>query len=500
MTEISQNGNLHLTSGRLLARNTLWNLAGNGAPLLVAVFSIPILIHGLGKDRFGVLTLAWALIGYASLFDIGLGRALTQLVAKKLGGGEDHEIPALAWTSLLLMAALGAVGTVVIFAISPWLVHHALKIPEGIQPEVLRSFYMLGLAVPAVIATAGLRGLLEAHQRFDLVTALRIPTGVFTFVGPLLALPFSRSLVPVVGILVAGRFLGCLAHVLVCFKVIPELRQRVAWHGPSAVPLLQFGGWMTVSNIVGPLMVTLDRFVIGALVSLTAVTYYATPYEVVTKVLLLPAALVGVLFPAFSTGFVQDRERTALLFDRSVKSLFLVLFPAMLCTVALAQDGLRLWLGAEFAQHSFRVLQWLAVGVFINSLAYVPFALLQGVGRPDLTAMLHLIELPLYLGLLWWLIGARGIEGAAIAWTARVAVDALFLFVLTRRFVPGKNPMRVRRALLLATALLILALATLLQGPIVKMVFLLGTILSYVLVAWFRMLTPEERALAQIYR
>ena len=103
-------GNLHLTSGRLLARNTLWNLAGNGAPLLVAVFSIPILIHGLGKDRFGVLTLAWALIGYASLFDIGLGRALTQLVAKKLGGGEDHEIPALAWTSLLLMAALGAVA------------------------------------------------------------------------------------------------------------------------------------------------------------------------------------------------------------------------------------------------------------------------------------------------------------------------------------------------------------------------------------------------------
>src|SRR6185437_4911702 len=149
MTEISQNGNLHLTSGRLLARNTLWNLAGNGAPLIVAVFSIPILIHGLGKDRFGVLTLAWALIGYASLFDIGLGRALTQLVAKKLGSGEDHEIPALAWTSLLLMAALGAVGTVVILAISPWLVHHALKIPEGIQTEVLRSFYLLGLAVPA---------------------------------------------------------------------------------------------------------------------------------------------------------------------------------------------------------------------------------------------------------------------------------------------------------------------------------------------------------------
>jgi O-antigen/teichoic acid export membrane protein len=394
----------------------------------------------LGKDRFGMLTLAWALIGYASLFDIGLGRALTQLVAKKLGNGESHEIPALAWTSLLLMLALGAAGTVAIIAISPWLAHHALKIPEGIQPEVLRGFYLLGLAVPAVITTAGLRGLLEAHQRFDLITTLRIPTGVLTFVGPLLVLPFSRSLVPVVGVLVAGRFLACLAHLLVCFRMIPELRRRVAWHGPSAVPLLQYGGWITVSNIVGPLMVTLDRFLIGGLVSTTAVAYYATPYEVVTKFWLLPGALMGVMFPAFSASFEQDRNRIAALYKRCVKYVFLVLFPLVLLTVVLAHRGLALWLGADFAQHSFRVLQWLALGVLINSLAQVPFALVQGAGRPDLTAKLHLIELPVYLLALWWLISTYGVVGAAIAWTARVGVDALVLFVMAQRsFLAGSS-------------------------------------------------------------
>jgi O-antigen/teichoic acid export membrane protein len=430
-------GNLHLTSGRLLARNTVWNLIGNGAPLIVAVFSIPILIHGLGKDRFGVLTLAWALIGYASLFDIGLGRALTQLVAKKLGSGEDHEIPALAWTSLLLMLGLGVVGAAVIGAISPWLVHHALKIPEGIQPEVLRAFYLLGLAVPAVITTAGLRGLLEAHQRFDLITALRVPTGIFTFAGPLLALPFSKSLVPVVGILVGGRFAGCLAHLLICFRVVPELRHRVAWHGPSAGPLLRFGGWMTVSNVVSPLMVSMDRFVIGALASMAAVAYYATPYEVVTKVLLIPGALVGVMFPAFSAGFVQDRNRTALLFARSVKYILLAVFPIVLLMVIFARSGLTVWLGADFARHSTRVVQWLALGVLANSLALVPFSFVQGIGRPDLTAKLHLIELPAYLLALWWLISKLGVEGAAIAWAARVGIDALLLFWIARGFLRG---------------------------------------------------------------
>jgi O-antigen/teichoic acid export membrane protein len=453
----------------------------------------------LGQDRFGVLTLAWALIGYASLFDLGLGRALTQLVAKKMGAGEDHEVPRIFWTSLFLMLLLGIVGAAVVVLISPWLVHSALHISAGLQRETLRSFYLLGLSLPVVITTAGLRGFLEAHQRFGLINALRIPLTVFSFAGPLLVLPFSHSLFPVVAVLVAGRVVGWVIHLVICLRVMPALRDQIAWHHPSVGPLLSFGGWMTVTNVVSPLMVSLDRFFIGALVSLTAVAYYATPYEVVTKFLFLPGALMGVMFPAFTASFAQDRERTALLFDRSVKSLLLVSFPVMLCSVVLAQDVLKLWLGADFAVHSFRVLQFLAVGVFANSLAQVPFALLQGVGRPDLTATLHLIELPLYLGLLWWLISTRGIEGAAIAWSARVAFDALFLFGLSRRFVP-RSPIRLQTAVLTAIALGILALAALLHGPIVKGLFLFGTILCFVLVMWFRILSPEERTLTQSYR
>jgi O-antigen/teichoic acid export membrane protein len=500
MIETQNRNTTKLTSGSLLARNTLWNVLGSGAPMAVAVFSIPILIRGLGKERFGVLTLAWALIGYASLFDLGLGRALTQLVARKLGAGEDRDVPTLVWTSLLLMLLLGVLGTVVIASISPWLVHHALNVPAALQNETLHSFYLLGLSVPVVITAAGLRGLLEAHQRFGLINTLRIPLGVFTFVGPLLVLPFSKSLVPVVATLLVGRVAGWAAHLALCLRIVPQLRRSITWQRSAVGPLLRVGGWMTVTNVVSPLLVTLDRFFIGAMVSMTAVAYYATPYEVVTKFLLLPGALMGVMFPAFSTGFAQDKNRTGLLFDRSVKSLFLVLFPIMLCTVALAHDGLRLWLGAEFAQHSFRVLQWLAVGVFVNSLALVPLTLLQAVGRPDLTATLHLIELPLYLGLLWWMIGTRGFEGAAIAWTARVTFDALFMFGLAKKFVPGTSPVKLRTLLLTAIALLTLAVAGYVEGPVVKTLFLFGTILSFVLVTWFRILTPEERTLAQNYR
>jgi O-antigen/teichoic acid export membrane protein len=368
-----------------------------------------------------------------------------------LGSGEGHEVPRVVWTSLLLMLALGVFGAAIIALISPWLAHHALKIPAEMQSEVLRSFLLLGLAVPAVITTAGLRGLLEAHQRFDLVSALRIPTGIFTFVGPLLVLPFSHSLVPVVGILVAGRLLGCLAHLLVCFRVVPELRRRIAWHRASAGPLLRFGSWMTVSNIVGPLMLYMDRFVIGATVSAAAVAYYATPYEVVTKLFVVSGAISAVMLPAFSLTTLEGRQRSARLYHRSLGYTIAGFLPVTLALMFGAKFGLSLWIGADFASHSYRIAQLLLIGTFSLAIASLPFVLIQGQGRPDIPAKLNLAEIPLYAAGLYWLIQRYGVTGAAAAWALRATADAALLFYFAHRL--NRDPsLEVSRMQMISTA------------------------------------------------
>ena len=495
MSETSPNS--HLTSGRLLARNTVWNLVGTIAPISVAVSAVPWLIHRIGTDRFGVLTLAWVVVGYFSLFDLGFGRALTKVVAEKLGAGAGEDIPGLYWTSLTLMALFGAVGAGVMAILSPWLVHSVLRIPMAIQSETLRSFYLLAASLPIVIATTAMRGFLEAHQRFSLSTAVRVPLGIFTFAGPLFVVPFTTSLVPIVAVLVAARVGACAASWGLCLQIDPRLASGIALRWGLAGSLFRFGGWMTVSNLVSPLMVYLDRFLIGAVASASAVAYYATPWEAVTKLLMLPAAVVGVLFPAFSTGFAQDHARAKLLFLRGVKYTFLAMFPFVFVVVVFAREGLTLWLGPEFARQSTMVLQWLAVGVLFNGIAQVPFALVQGAGRANFTGKIHLLELPAYLASLWLLVRSRGIDGAAIAWTVRVALDALVLFACSFRLL-GARPQKLQPfAVPVGATLVALILGSLSMNLFMKVLLTTLTLCSFGLIAWFALLDPTERVYAR---
>jgi O-antigen/teichoic acid export membrane protein len=481
-----------MTVGRILARNSVLNLAGLLGPLVAAIVATPLLIRGMGEARFGILTIAWAVVGYFSLFDLGLGRALTHAVSARRGLSMAEELGSVSWGSLSLMLLLGIIGAGALAAGTPLLVRNVLSIEPALHDESIRAFYLLALALPVTVLTSGLRGLLEAHQDFALATALRLPLGIFNFVGPLFVLPYSHGLPAIVGILVVGRFVGGALHVAACLHRYPFLRAP-AFGSMHVTPLLRAGGWMTVSNVVSPLMVTLDRFMIGALLGVAAVAYYATPYEVVTKLLVLPSALLTVLFPEFAAGYARDRAETALLVERAVRLIVLAVFPATLIIVTFAHAVLERWLGAAFAVTSAPVLRWLAAGVLINAVGHVFFVALQGSGRPDLTAKLHLAELPFYLLAIWFLGHAFGLVGFAIAWTMRVGLDTLAQAVLTARRFPDVRLELGASMRQVAVLLAVLAVATMPTTTAGRALVLSTALVGFGIFAWRSLLLPAER-------
>ena len=154
-----------------------------------------------------------------------------------------------------------------------------------------------------------------------------------------------------------------------------------------------------------------------------------------------------------------------------------------------------MWLGNEFADNSTRVLQWLAIGVFINCLALIPFALVQGVGRPDITAKLNMIELPLYLPIVLWAISVFGIVGAAFVWFARVLIDTAVLFFLARRFLYLGVSERRRYEIMIGVTLLLLLVAMLPMGIALRAVFLAVVLCGFAVVSWRNLDDQEKRLL-----
>ena len=481
-----------LTSGRLLAGNTLWNMAGLGAPALIGILCLPVLKNYLGNDRLGLITLAWGVIGYFSLFDFGLSRALTKLLAEKLGQKKPEDIQPLVSTCMLMLGLLGGLGALIAALLSPWLIQH-LNVPADLRHESLYSFYWLSASLPLVILATGARAVLEALQKFRLTTAIRIPMGVFTYLGPVLVLPFSRSTVAVFAVLVVGRAIACCAYFWACMRVLPQLRRMPSLSKPLAKLLLRFGGWMTVTNVVAPFLVTFDRFVIAAVISVAAVAYYAVPLEVALKLTLVPGALVTVLFPAFSTAGSADRGRLVFLYESGLKYIFISLFPVTLALIAFAPEALTLWLGKDFALHSTSVARWLLAAIFLNGLAQIPFNHLQSDVRPDITAKLHLVELPIYAAALFILASKFGIEGVAAAWLSRIALDGLLLFWFSHRLLRENKIVVTKLPWMLAAALGAFAAAAWTGSVAIRIAVVCGSTLFAGLTTWSWIFTASDR-------
>ncbi len=435
--------------GRTIARNTIWNIVGQFLPLLLAVVAIPLLIRRLGVDRFGVLTLAWALVGYFGLFDLGLGRALTKVVTESLAQCRESEAGEAVWTGIAILLAIGALFTVLLFSFSHWLVVRFIKLPAALENETLSAIYWLAISVPVITVTAGLRGVLEAQHRFRLVNIVRIVMGAFSYLGPLAASLYSTNLAFLCSILVIGRIISGFIHFVLAAKCLPALLHRIVLERRALSRLMTTGAWITVSNVVAPVLTYAERFIIGFFLSVAAVAYYATPSELVLRLLMIPGAITSVLFPAFAALSVVDTNKLHLTYDRGIRFCFMLVFPAIFVIFLFAPEGLRLWLGPVFAERSTLLLRWVAIGILVNSVAQIPFALLQAADRPDLPGKLHLIEAPLYLTALTAGIKMYGLPGAAAVWALRLIIEGLILLLMAQHALV---PNSVKRAMLLLSA------------------------------------------------
>lgn len=487
-----------------VARNTLYNLLGQVLPLLVALVSIPYVVRGLGPERFGLLSLAWVVLGYFTLFDLGLGRATTKYVAELVGRGEEQRVSEVVWTSLAFQLGFGLLGAAVLFLVTPFLVERVLHVPPELAAEARQAFTVLSLGVPVVLASSSLLGALEGRQRFDLVNAVRIPASAGTYLLPALGVVLQADLAHIVLLIIAWRAAAATILLWVNWRTAETF--RATWPNRAlARQLIGFGAWVTLSNLVIPLFVYLDRFLIGSLLTLTAAAYYTISYELVSRALILPSSFANALFPVLSMLFARrDRDRLNSVVIRTTKHLIIMMVPVAIVLIIFADTILSGWLGDEFASASAATFRFLSLAVLLNAIGYIPFAMVEAYGRPDVIAKYHLVELPVYVSAAVVLIIKLGITGAALAWFLRMGWTIPIFFAICAKTsgvnVGGLLEPRMSSTLVISALFLVVSMYLGNRGN----TYLLATVAStctllfaYVIILWFLSLDDFDKSLGR---
>ena len=368
--------------------------------------------------------------------------------------------------------------------------------------ETRTALYWLAASVPAIVITAALRGVLEGLQRFDIVNLVRIPASMVNYAGPVIALAFGNTLPPVVAVIVVARYAVLAAYAVACWRVLPAAAPGARIEPAMVWRLAAYGGWLTLSNVVNPLIISVDRFVIAAAISVTAVAFYVTPYEIITKLWIRSASLLGAMFPLFSA--LAASEPAAIRgVTRSAQLYLLVLAaPAVALLLGVSDLLLEWWLGPEFRANSNLVAQLLALGILVNIFAQAPLTALNATGRANVTATIAAIELPVYALAVWYCAGRWGVTGVAAAWAARAVVDAALITIAANAVMPrgaegtrphGPSPVNII-VLIIFLAACWFAQTTIGNSVAARMLALAPLLAALLAWEWWAVLTPDDRS------
>lgn len=404
-----------------IAKNAIYNVLGSVAPLAVSVVTVPLYLHTIGIERYGVLALCWALLGYMGFLNLGLGPSVAQKLAQ-LREAPRAEREEVFWTSLWISVAMGAAAAVALYALASFYFLKIESLPIGLSAEVNRAKGWLAVIIPVEMLSSVFLGALQGQERFLAMNMITSSVSLVMSVAPLLvAYAFDPDLSNLLAASLGVRIASLLILFLMCRNAVPV--REVRGFNPRLVRnLLSFGGWVSASSMIAPLLVTIDRFVIGAMLGAAAVSVYTVPYTLVSRIQIVPTSLSGVLFPRFAVLEAEHRER---LEAESVTILAVIMTPISLFIMAILGPFLVLWIGRALALQSAPVGYLILFGFLANSVARVPCAKLLGAGRPDLMTKIYLAEVPPYLGLLALGCWEFGVVGAAAAWCIRTVADAI---------------------------------------------------------------------------
>lgn len=192
--------------------------------------------------------------------------------------------------------------------------------------------------------------------------------------------------------------------------------------------LFAYSKWITLSNVIGPLLNFLDKIILSNVSGIAGAAYYIAASDFSQRLNIISGAIDRVVFPYFAKN-KGSKDSWSYSLRISLITTMITFMPILIFSPWI----LEFWLGSEFGASSGLVVRILILAMMIFSVCVIPYSYIQSQGKSKLTAIIHIYEIPLYIGLLIFLVVNHGLIGAAFAVLIRSVLELFILFFLQKK-------------------------------------------------------------------
>ncbi|MCH2179635.1 MAG: oligosaccharide flippase family protein [Mariniblastus sp.] len=402
--------------------------------IIVTFFMTPILVNGLGDDRYGIWVFVESIIKYLALFDLGITAAVVKYIAKFNATQDKREINRVYSTSMAIFSVLGFLIALTSILYAVW-----GSLPDTISPslalEARIMIALLGFNLAFGLPMSVYNSIISAIELYWLKNVVQIVT------------LFTRSLVflwvlsmgwGIVGIGIAITVFSLfqqLTYLFIAHRKLPSL--GFSFGSISKASIGQIGNysiWTFIAAISSRVSFQTDAIVIGICIDPSSVTYFAIAGRLIGYSKSLVRSATMVLTPRFSvleSRKEHDEIRGLLIYGTRI-SLWTTCFLTQ-GLIILGPSFIGTWMGERFQELSSPVLIILAAPLFLFLSQSVSSRVLYGIGKVRPFAIIVGANALINLSLSLVLVRFWGMEGVAMGTTIPCCIQPFLIAYIVCR-------------------------------------------------------------------
>ena len=426
----------------LIRRNVLANSAGRIWAAGLALAIVPIQIHFVGIEAYGLLGFFQSLIAIFSLLDLGLGNVLNRELARySIQDGRAQAMRNLVRTIESAYWAIGLVIGLCVALLAAPIADHWLQASKLPRASLVDSLVLMGIALacqwPRSLYYSGLMGL--QSQVVQNVAAAAAGT-VLSVGGVLILWQVSASITALLAWYAAVSLVETLLAAWLLWRALPAAPAPASLAPRLLGELWRYAAGMTGVSVMSVILTQVDKIILSKILPLDAFGYYSLASRVAASLFYLSGPITTAYFPRLSQLTTSEhRQELARTYHKACQAMSVAVLPAAAVLALFPAELLQLWTrNPELVANCSAILAVLALGNALNGVMSVPAALQFAHGWTRLVLVFNTVAVALLAPLTYVMAIHYGGLGAAGVWLAlNVGYVAVMLRLMHKRLLPG---------------------------------------------------------------